>query len=379
MSSKKRKVEDGSTTIYFSVPGAETTYTKSNHQQGTLEWIQNNIHTRYGTECESNDVWIPLPPGSIEHLRAVVVADSYQGLDATGANMNGRLCNVAYEKAACNQAGNCTWCELNKMCLAPMLKGGNGGKSKNQYVYGFVNCDSKYETCRFPPHGEKIIVDVIRDAVTMRVPQERISSRSLLETYVTYYPEVVYGSEKIFSALSETIKFERPRCMFGNIVRRSTAFLHRDGENSISYFFGGQTHVSAAIDDKLKEVMANLFAISDRLTEGRMIANVVLLQHYDDSENGSIAWHSDNESCLDRDKEGRVLDIVGLSFGGPASISFRPAAKPVDGSKRKTKKIKVACGSAYVMKKGTQEHLNHAVLKGDLESPRISATFRRQH
>ena len=45
--------------------------------------------------------------------------------------------------------------------------------------------------------------------------------------------------------------------MFGNIVRRSTAFLHRDGENSISYFFGGQTHVSAAIDDKLKEVMAN--------------------------------------------------------------------------------------------------------------------------
>ena len=209
-------------------------------------------------------------------------------------------------------------------------------------------------------------------------PEERESKTPLLEKLVDYYPSEIEESGAVFEQLRDNLTWPEKRKFMGHTVHRRELFLHAPGtKEQLVYRFGGKNHKSGAIPESLSKLFEQLFARSRELT-GNPNLNSVLLNYYDDKEQGSIAWHADDEECIARTEDNKVTSIVGWSFGGPAHISFRPAAKPTDGSKRKPQSIKVECGSAYVMRAGTQEKFEHSVRKGHLEGSRISATVREQ-
>lgn len=179
-------------------------------------------------------------------------------------------------------------------------------------------------------------------------------------------------------SLLQGIEFRRPRPFCGHPVPRKTAFLHKDGEVSKTYRFGGETWQSHKIPEGIRNLIMPLFELSRNMTEGALSPNVVLVQLYDGD--GAIAWHADDEvNSMTRDVEsGKVLPITSVSLGADAKFKLRTIAKPSPPKKRKSENVMLRNGDVLVMRQGTQELYEHCIPKGGINGIRVCLTFRHQ-
>ncbi len=104
--------------------------------------------------------------------------------------------------------------------------------------------------------------------------------------------------------------------------------------------------------------------------------NVVLIQWYD--EKGAIGWHADDEDCLVRGPDGKVLPIVSISLGASAVFKIRPKETPEGQKRRESSHLLLEGEDVLVMWPGAQEEFEHSIRKGDIKGERICLTFRCQ-
>ena len=212
--------------------------------------------------------------------------------------------------------------------------------------------------------------------------------------YITRCPRAASGlSGHCFDEQGKVLlNVRRPKPFFNNIVARKTGWFYLLGYESTAYKFGGEVWHSEPAPEVCEEACIVAYKALESTgfepTEEFRFTSVLVQVYGEDGEDGSIAWHSDDEDSILRllspDDEMEVSPIVSVSFGATCKFSIRPTmpehkARRLGGARRRTTNVTLEDGDALVMHQGMQERYEHCIKKKDIDAGiRISFTFRAQ-
>ncbi|MEO8796097.1 MAG: alpha-ketoglutarate-dependent dioxygenase AlkB, partial [Daejeonella sp.] len=160
--------------------------------------------------------------------------------------------------------------------------------------------------------------------------------------------------------LMESIEWKNDEArIFGKhfITKRKAAWY---GDENYSYTYSNSTKIALPWTKELLE----LKKIAEAKTG--IIFNSCLLNLYHSGEEG-MAWHSDDESALDRNS-----GIASMSFGAERNFSFKHK------STKQLVSVFLENGSLLLMKDDTQTNWLHRLAPTrKVSKPRINLTFRK--
>lgn len=176
-----------------------------------------------------------------------------------------------------------------------------------------------------------------------------------------YYGKILKHREAqyYFDTLLSTIEWKNDEAiMFGKhiVTKRKAAWY---GNSDYAYTYSNTTKQALPWTKELLE----LKALVEQITGATF--NSCLLNLYHDGNEG-MAWHSDDEKCLDR-----YGSIASLSFGAERKFSFKHKRS------KQTTSVVLESGSLLVMKGATQANWLHRLPPTKkITRPRINLTFR---